>query len=147
MCFKLAGSVNFLSNLIVRLWLSLSGLRWVGQIGTGSNYNKKWNQRETKGWVCPSTWPVGQPVGKYLVWLCGPKAVQFGREGRKHLLTEREPEANNMCVWSLCLCVRMCACTKRFSIKTQRAFPSVSGRPGHGPLSSGPQTQTPCSFL
>lgn len=79
--------------------------------------------------------------------LCGAEAVQFGREGRKHLLTERESEGNNMYVWSVCSCVRMCACARCFSIKAQcGALPPVSGRPGHGPLSSGAQTQTPsCS--
>lgn len=36
-----AGSLNFLSNLMLRLQLSSSGLRWWGQIGTSSKYNKK----------------------------------------------------------------------------------------------------------
>lgn len=35
--------------------------------------------------------------------LCGAEAVRFGQEGRKHLLTEMEPEANSVCVWSLCV--------------------------------------------
>lgn len=111
MRFKLPGSVNFLSNLILRLQLSSSGLRWVGQIGTGSKYNKKMKPERKHRASLPfhlawrSAWREIPCVSMWC-WSC---AVWFGQEGRKHLLTEREPEAR---VFGLFVCVLECACPR-----------------------------------